>query len=693
MDVQSSGKWTLQIKAVGDGLHDFAIELDPDADVEQLYDAIYDVTGLRREQQRLIYRGRLLASMDETVTKVRDVPGLTDGHTIHLVRKHEQPEEEAESPQTAPEGSSSNSTTDTPPTETTPASRSSLWSALLGGGERQRRVPFRLREEDLERPDPGSLESVRQGLMTMHTMLPGRGAPKRFSVGQWIDCRDTVNQWLEATVVAIVEPNDVLRNGRDATGTASCQPTYDPAVTATDLEGRRRLLLEPCEEAESEEQIDGVHYRRRSNNSHVQLLHIHYNGWPVRWDEWIRSDSERIRTFRVRTRHPTSSQLSSPTVQATMVSPPNTKLTDTEAKDRDAILPEILFALESVQDLLQQASVQTSHHRVRTDCLPWQSRESRDNEQPKISRRDRQRQLETLAPLVDRLGRTLTDCAPHMAALAASMDEPAESNQLETIEEHPSTLGGLLSLLSRDRRPRNGQSVSSTAAAVQTNDVSVSAASSTTGGLVEEEEIETADPDLSDFVSGIVNTTRGEVRNGPRSNNRASTGEDASNILGAYLAAASLAGGDNTGNGEGTEDNLGRLLRERGTGGIDIHIHAVVTAPGMEGGIGMMTAPTGATAIPIPEIRSQSSRQRRQLPPAPTIPRVVERDDEDEDGIFSDLYTENPEPIDPATPPRPGREPAGTNNTRAEDTTETRRSGSGRSSRRNGVLRFFRREN
>ena len=44
-------------------------------------------------------------------------------------------------------------------------------------------------------------------------------------------------------------------------------------------------------------------YQPRPDNNNVQLLLVHYNGWPHRWDEWIRSDSVRIRPFRTRTHH------------------------------------------------------------------------------------------------------------------------------------------------------------------------------------------------------------------------------------------------------------------------------------------------------------------------------------------------------------------------------------------------------
>lgn len=90
-------------------------------------------------------------------------------------------------------------------------------------------------------------------LLSNDTALPSTALPQRstlnvasrtrryFVVGQWIDVLDTIEQWLEATIVR------------------------------TD----REFVL------------------------------IHYNGWPQRWDEWLHVDSPRIAPFRTRSQHTT----------------------------------------------------------------------------------------------------------------------------------------------------------------------------------------------------------------------------------------------------------------------------------------------------------------------------------------------------------------------------------------------------
>ena len=68
-------------------------------------------------------------------------------------------------------------------------------------------------------------------------------------------------------------------------------------------------------------------------------------------------------------------------------------------------------------------------------------------------------------------------------------------------------------------------------------------------------------PDHKDFASGIVNTSHGEVRSGPR--NRASQKDNVASLLGTYLAAASL-GSTASSNGEkgsGATSSLARLLQ------------------------------------------------------------------------------------------------------------------------------------
>lgn len=357
-----------------------------------------------------------------------------------------------------------------------------------------------------------------------------------------------------------------------------------------------------------------------------------------------------------------------------------------EEDDRAHLLPELARAVSVINDLLSQvAASETAQVRPGEghDDLPWVAAD------PSTTPNYNRRQLQNLAPLLDRLGRTLTDAAPHVAALADSL--PTRNVETNTAQEddddstrdslpdlriptgdhhhhhhqtHASTAGGLLSLWNRERRNQNN---------MQPEEVR--------SGLLTDEDL---DPDYVDFASGVVNTTRGEVRAGPRSRPQ---NDDVASLLGAYLAAASLSnaiGGDDNGNeeGGGAAQSLGSILRERnggggGSGGIDIHIHAVVTTPGGGGGGGGLgLAALGGGNIPTATVIGTTgggggggagrtlfaSRDRSTRGPSilrsrhshPTVNPTIPIMDEIEDtSLFAELYSENPEPVDPNGSPEP----------------------------------------
>jgi hypothetical protein len=395
-----------------------------------------------------------------------------------------------------------------------------------------------------------------------------------------------------------------------------------------------------------------------------------------------------------------------------------------------------------------------------------------------------------LAARLDRLGRALTEAAPHVASwnhhpstptraqhLHDSIEEDPEHHPSEredddhpntTDEEPPTTLGGLLSLLSggnprrrqqqRRRRRQDGDvddqshddttyhqppSISSSYIALSSqqsvptaedddeeeeedeeeevdNDDAeeeereeTSTVAATVDTIRNENHLDTRhqyhdNPDYTDFGFSMVNTTRGSTglrRSGARwissnnddsnaNNNNNSNGSTLAGLLGAYIAAASLM----------DDDGLGRLLRATngggvgGTngGGIDIHIHAVVTTP--DGGIMATTLPT-ANAIVEPSLddeddEEEEEEQTEERVPTPPVlrrppplsphpnrlfatmspvdgrrsrhhfsshprlrPNENNRNDEvidndDDEGIFDALYSENPEPINPRHPPQ-----------------------------------------
>jgi hypothetical protein len=397
------------------------------------------------------------------------------------------------------------------------------------------------------------------------------------------------------------------------------------------------------------------------------------------------------------------SATASPTPQAVFHDAPRTNMrSGDEAEDRAGLLPELFRAVSIVNDLLANV-VDSSPNDARLgesyDDLPWDpppssaaaslvddeagmasetssldEKPSSEEPEPRSNRPSgfNRHQLQALAPLLDRLGRTLTDAAPHIASLADSLPvETSSSNggngsatlqDLPDLEGSHPPLGGFLSLWNRERRRQS----------IETE---------------EAQSVQQSDPDHVDYVNGFVNTSRGEVRAGPRSRPQ---NDDVASLLGAYLAAASLggvAGGDDDDNDEagGGAQSLGRLLRERGngaggvSGGIDIHIHAVVTAPGGGGGgTGGLGLATRGGPIPAATVvgggggiggggggrnlfsgstGNRSPRTtgilRSRHSHTPTSSTHNPPDDIEESGLFSELYSENPESVDPNGSPEP----------------------------------------
>lgn len=180
-----------------------------------------------------------------------------------------------------------------------------------------------------------------------------RRGRRRFFVGQWLDVKDTVNQWLECTVMDISE-DKVL---------------------------------------------------------------IHYHGWPSRWDEWIDFNSNRIAAFRTRTVHTVNSQHMSPMPLTRLPNAPsigNPDVREMVSRVRD-LMREIMPHVDRFADLCdeqtrsreqRQQGVQSfgEFDSARDDAfLSATSAQSRSEDISEMAH--------LIAPLFDRFGRLLTDSA------------------------------------------------------------------------------------------------------------------------------------------------------------------------------------------------------------------------------------------------------------------------------------------
>ena len=248
--------------------------------------------------------------------------------------------------------------------------------------------------------------------------------------------------------------------------------------------------------------------------------------------------------------------------------------------------------LHSITDPTSLTSTSTQAH------LPWLAEEQGvEDKSPDMQK------LKALAPLLDRLGRTLTDMAPHVASYAAAIED---SNKSESRDE------------GEQSRPVHGRTLS--------ND------------SVNEE-----NPELADYVHGMVNAASRENRRDTFSGGSSGRDSEGASDGNGGILSSILSGGDDAG-------ALNRLLRVNGNGsdgGIDIHIHAIVTptpglamfgAGGGNPGLGFDMQPsTNFRPRTSNDVSGSDNETESNHPSAP--PTAA---DEDDLGLFSDLYSESP---------------------------------------------------
>lgn len=221
------------VKTVNNDLYNLTVE--GTSTIIDLKERIREATSVEVNRQRLIYRGRVL--LDESV--VQDY-NIEDGHTVHMVAR---PVNFQELQQNAEAANQSG---------TNPAGPVIVPSA---GGVPQTRIIASTGATLALGPaeESNTMEHVRQNMLTIHTLLstlassdltraatspsptyssnssqqaleetpslipmgsgefslsrtvpPATSDPaRRFFVGQWVDVKDTVNQWLEATIMNI----------------------------------------------------------------------------------------------------------------------------------------------------------------------------------------------------------------------------------------------------------------------------------------------------------------------------------------------------------------------------------------------------------------------------------------------------------------------------------------------------------
>ncbi len=205
------------IKTVHNDLHNLSVERS--TKVVDLKSRIHDVTSISVDRQRLIYRGRVL--QDESLIRDYDIE---DGHTVHMVARPVNYQELQQNAELA------NPTVNSVPNPLVSRIGTSQQTRLISSTG----ATLAIGPAD----ESNTMEHIRQNILTLHTLMStvssadlsgvpesistshvhnmsgeretvesSSSAPdastaiRRFFVGQWVDVRDTVHQWLEATVM------------------------------------------------------------------------------------------------------------------------------------------------------------------------------------------------------------------------------------------------------------------------------------------------------------------------------------------------------------------------------------------------------------------------------------------------------------------------------------------------------------
>ncbi|ETV69356.1 hypothetical protein, variant [Aphanomyces astaci] len=287
----------IRIKTLND--HTFSLTVPRAISIRDLKTTLQGTTSVPPQRQRLIYRGKLLRDGD-----LLSAYNVEDGHMVHMVARPERAQQQQQQQPTSPPSSSlllaplhdtaellqsrlarldastasslatmrqrlgaavdSGFSSMPPPSSQVHHDRLQFLRSRYGNPHDASPLASEPESEASTAPVLPSVEHIRQGLMTVQSMLslpatssrddglsPASAAPirrRQFFIGQWLDVKDTVNQWLEGTVLDL----------------------------------------------------------------NVHQVYVHYHGWPTRWDEWIDATSPRLAAFRTRTLHANTSRHLSP---------------------------------------------------------------------------------------------------------------------------------------------------------------------------------------------------------------------------------------------------------------------------------------------------------------------------------------------------------------------------------------------
>lgn len=208
---------------------------------------------------------------------------------------------------------------------------------------------------------------------------------RKFTIGQWIDVKDTIHQWLEAEVIEIQDNN--------------------------------------------------------SNES--SLIKIHYIGWGNNWDEWISFNSKRIMPFRYYTVDkfkdklcPSIKNINSSRINYLFKNYLNQIQKNNDQTDNfsnEASISNILFnmkryyqIIDKKVDFLQKIKESLNFNSIKNNDIQFNIN-SNENNNLKLSQDIFYLTLKQLSPIIDRFGRSLID-------ISNSIDNSIKLNSYDKIE-------------------------------------------------------------------------------------------------------------------------------------------------------------------------------------------------------------------------------------------------------------------
>ena len=230
------------------------INIRKNATISELKEKINRILNISQTDQRLIYQGKILQNNSEKIKHYK----IANESVIHLViRKLTLSDDINQNNNNINHNEENNS-------------EHSSGNNNLGFIRMNHNLTRRLQRKNMHFDPSDCIETLYQNILVINnlmkirnnfsisnffqnkTIIPFNLNKKKFEIGEWVDVKDTTDNWLEGQII-----------------------------------------------------------NKRNINNRTQLL-IHYNGWGNRWDEWIDQTSNRLSFFRTYTLQSMQSILLSP---------------------------------------------------------------------------------------------------------------------------------------------------------------------------------------------------------------------------------------------------------------------------------------------------------------------------------------------------------------------------------------------